>query len=199
MFNVAASQTPAVIGQSRLGWYGVAGTEKAILLVAIGHASAAEVQQRFDREVAREAWTVSSLVRDAADQIGRYLDGEAVDLNAIPVESGVRTPFQRRVVAALRKVGFGETVSYAELAERAGAPSAARAVGTVMSQNRVPLLIPCHRVIGSGGGLGGFSAPQGLSLKRALLAMESGRDDPLLNAPAKSRRRPVSNAGTAAG
>ena len=67
----------------------------------------------------------------------------------------------------------GETVSYAELAGRAGSPNAARAVGGVMAGNRVPLLVPCHRVVGAGGRLGGFSAPTGVELKKRLLALEA--------------------------
>ena len=83
------------------------------------------------------------------------------------------TAFQESVVLAIRAVGYGQTVSYGELAELAGYPRAARAVGTVMSTNPFPILIPCHRVVASGGKLGGYSAPQGLSLKESLLAMEA--------------------------
>ncbi len=77
-------------------------------------------------------------------------------------------------MAACRRIPWGQTRSYAQLAAVAGRPGAARAVGSVMAKNRVPLVVPCHRVIASSGQLGGYSAPQGLSLKRRLLAMESG-------------------------
>ncbi|MFV0446538.1 MAG: methylated-DNA--[protein]-cysteine S-methyltransferase [Planctomycetaceae bacterium] len=164
---------PAVINQSPHGWYGVAGDERAVSFVTIGHHSAREALQCLERAQGSEHWVLSSIVRDAADEIARYLDGEPVNLNRIPVHPAGRTPFQQRVVTALRRVPYGTAVSYAELADLAGAPSAARAVGTVMSRNRVPLLIPCHRVVGSGGQLGGFSAPTGIALKRALLDMES--------------------------
>lgn len=84
------------------------------------------------------------------------------------------TPFQRRVIRAARKIGYGQTSSYGELARRAGAPGAARAVGSVMRHNRFPLIVPCHRVLAAGGALGGFSSPGGLDEKRALLALECG-------------------------
>jgi methylated-DNA-[protein]-cysteine S-methyltransferase len=83
------------------------------------------------------------------------------------------TDFQRKVLDACRAIPPGETLSYAELAVIAGAPGAARAVGNVMRTNRIPLVIPCHRVVGSGGSLGGYSAPDGLAMKRKLLEREA--------------------------
>jgi methylated-DNA-[protein]-cysteine S-methyltransferase len=77
----------------------------------------------------------------------------------------------RGVVAAVRP---GEVVTYGEVAEEAGSPGAARAVGNVMACNRVPIVIPCHRVVASGGKWGGFSAPQGVDLKRRMLDVEAG-------------------------
>lgn len=179
MRSVTAAEAPALVGPSPLGWFAVAGNERAITCVTIGCPTEGDARNRLLQAIGDHQTSISSLVRDAADEIARYLAGEPVDLNRLPVESGVRTPFQQRVVAALRKVGYGETLSYAELADRAGNPNAARAVGTVMSSNRIPLLIPCHRVIGARGRLGGFSAPSGIELKRALLAMESGCPDSL--------------------
>lgn len=82
------------------------------------------------------------------------------------------TPFQRAVLQACRKIPYGKTLSYGELAERAGNPGAARAVGSVMRRNPCPLIIPCHRVTASGGKLGGFSGPGGCSLKQAMLEHE---------------------------
>ena len=81
------------------------------------------------------------------------------------------TEFQRKVVDACRGLGFGETASYGELAARVGHPGAARAVGTVMSKNRFPIIVPCHRVLSSSG-IGGFSSPRGLATKRDLLEIE---------------------------
>jgi methylated-DNA-[protein]-cysteine S-methyltransferase len=80
------------------------------------------------------------------------------------------TPFQRDVWAALQTIPFGETWSYAELARRIGRPAAIRAVGAANGRNPIPILIPCHRVIGSNGALVGFGG--GLGIKRALLDIE---------------------------
>jgi O-6-methylguanine DNA methyltransferase len=87
-----------------------------------------------------------------------------------PLDLATGTPFQRKVWAALRQIPAGQTESYGRLAAALGAPKAARAVGSACGANPVPLLIPCHRVVPAGGGLGGFSV--GLHWKRRLLAIE---------------------------
>ncbi len=80
------------------------------------------------------------------------------------------TPFQKGVWAALRKIPYGQTISYGELARRVGSPGAFRAVGSANGKNPVAIIVPCHRVINTGGGLGGFGG--GLDKKRTLLALE---------------------------
>jgi len=101
-----------------------------------------------------------------------YFNGEPLDF-AIDLELGGSTPFQHRVLEACRNIPYGETVSYGQLAEVVGAPRAARAVGAVMASNRIPLVIPCHRVLRSDGSLGGFTSPEGVGLKQRLLDLET--------------------------
>jgi O-6-methylguanine DNA methyltransferase len=106
--------------------------------------------------------------RDAARQLLEYLAGKrtafelALDLRG--------TPFQRAVWAELERIPYGETRSYADVARAVGSPNATRAVGAANGANPVALIVPCHRVIQSGGKLGGYGG--GLELKRRLLAME---------------------------
>jgi len=90
----------------------------------------------------------------------------------VPVDLGaVTSPFRRRVLETLhREVEYGETVSYGELAVMAGRPGAARAVGSAMATNPVPIVVPCHRVLAAGGRIGGYGG--GLDVKRSLLAIE---------------------------
>ena len=126
------------------------------------------------------------LARDVLDRLVRYLDGEPVDFDDVPVTLKHLSAFQRRVVAACRAIGFGRTRSYGELAAAAGSPGAARAVGQVMAGNRTPLIVPCHRVLAANGKLGGFSAPQGLAMKRRLLELEAGAE----SQPRSAIRRP---------
>ena len=90
----------------------------------------------------------------------------AVDLRAL-------TPFTISVLEELARVPYGETTTYGELARRVGHPKAARAVGTVMNRNRIPIVLPCHRVVGSTGDLTGYAG--GLDVKRTLLELEGAR------------------------
>jgi methylated-DNA-[protein]-cysteine S-methyltransferase len=91
----------------------------------------------------------------------------------VPLALSAVDSFERRVYAAAREVLPGETVTYGRLAERIGAPGAARAVGRTLGRNRFPIVVPCHRLVAAGGRLGGFSAPSGTATKRRLLAAEA--------------------------
>jgi methylated-DNA-[protein]-cysteine S-methyltransferase len=81
------------------------------------------------------------------------------------------------IYAVLRTVPFGRTTTYGELAEQAGHPGAARAVGVAMARNPWPIVVPCHRVLAKHGMLGGFSAPGGVLTKRRLLELEGAKVD----------------------
>jgi len=104
----------------------------------------------------------------------RYFGGERIDFESIDLDLSGVDPFRRSAYEALRKVGFGETVTYGELAKRVGMnePQAAQDVGIAMARNPVPLIIPCHRVLAAGGKLGGFSAPGRTETKERMLALE---------------------------
>jgi methylated-DNA-[protein]-cysteine S-methyltransferase len=90
----------------------------------------------------------------------------------VELDTGHLTDFGEMVTDCCRQIAVGATMSYGELAATAGYPGAARAVGSVMRRNRWPLIVPCHRVVAAGGQLGGFSAPNGLDMKRRLLSLE---------------------------
>lgn len=113
-----------------------------------------------------------SEVRDTARRFERFFAGDTRALDDVAVDfSAVGNDFQRKVLTTLRKrIGPGKTISYGELAEAVGHPGAARAVGTAMARNPVPIVVPCHRVLASGGGLGGYGG--GLEMKKALLRLE---------------------------
>ena len=109
---------------------------------------------------------------DAIDLVGRfsaYLAGDLAAIDAIAVDPG-GTPFQRAVWAELRRIPAGRTRSYAEMARTIGAPRAVRAVGAANGANPIAIVIPCHRVVASGGALGGYGG--GLARKRWLLEHE---------------------------
>lgn len=99
-----------------------------------------------------------------------YLEGKPVSFASLPIDLEGFSPFERQVLQTLKKLKWGSCLSYSALARRAGFPGASRAVGTVMSKNRLPIFLPCHRVVTSSGQLGGYSA--GLRWKKKLLDLE---------------------------
>jgi methylated-DNA-[protein]-cysteine S-methyltransferase len=128
---------------------------------------------RLDRLVARY-WPGARVTDGAApaavaSALSAYFAGDAGALGTLPTAQG-GTDFQRRVWAALRRIPAGTTWSYADLARQVGRPAAVRAVGQANSANPVSLVQPCHRVIASGGGLGGYAG--GLARKAWLLRHE---------------------------
>src|SRR5690606_21734101 len=97
---------------------------------------------------------------------------ERVDFGAVPLDLAAIPEFNRQAYAELLKVGYGETTTYGAIARTLGDLALARAVGQAMGANPIPLLIPCHRVLGADGRSGGFSSPGGVSAKMRMLALE---------------------------
>jgi len=111
----------------------------------------------------------NSVFVEVVHQLQSYFAGERKNFDLALILQG--TDFQKRVWNALRKIPYGATISYKELAEMIGSPKAVRAVGAANGANPIPIIIPCHRVIGSDGSLTGFGG--GLPLKKQLLELES--------------------------
>ncbi len=104
--------------------------------------------------------------------LDRYFAGEQPEPLPSRLLDISGTEFEMSVWAELLRIPSGEVITYGTVAERIGKPGAARAVGTACGKNRLPILVPCHRVVASGGLSGGYSGGQGLSTKRALLRLE---------------------------
>lgn len=117
-----------------------------------------------------------AVLEQAARELGEYFAGARRDFEVRVGAPG--TPFQQAVWAELRRVPYGTTTTYGELAARLGAPGAVRAVGSANGRNPVAVLVPCHRVIGSDGNLRGYAG--GVERKTALLALERGPSDETL-------------------
>jgi methylated-DNA-[protein]-cysteine S-methyltransferase len=109
-------------------------------------------------------------VPELARRVGRYFAGEPVFFDDVEFDLSEYTPFQLAVADAMRAVPYGETVTYGELAALAGYPNAQRAAGTFCAHNRLPLILPCHRVVAAGG-LGSYGS-LGVDYKRRLLELE---------------------------
>jgi O-6-methylguanine DNA methyltransferase len=113
------------------------------------------------------------LLSDLQGRISAYFAGENVDFSTDPaVDLAHFSPFSQAILAACRQIGFGRRRTYTQLAAAVGRPQAARAVGNVMAQNPIPLIVPCHRVVRTDGGLGGFSALGGTAVKQRMLVLE---------------------------
>jgi methylated-DNA-[protein]-cysteine S-methyltransferase len=180
------AETVGAVFSSDLGWMAVAVRDRALCGLVFGYATAQKASAALDRALGtRESQSHRRcsddetqnlpFVRRLVDDLQRYAAGEPVDFREVAVDEDHLTPFGRRIIAACRRIPFGKTRSYGELAAICGSPGAARAVGQAMAKNRFPLVVPCHRVLGAGGHLGGFSAPDGLRMKRRLLALERDR------------------------
>jgi methylated-DNA-[protein]-cysteine S-methyltransferase len=148
----------------------LAATQRGLCRLSLGTST-----ERFVADLAGLGATKWELVddpilREAKRQLSEYFQGK---LKRFRLPLDLRgTPFQRKVWRALLDIPYGETRSYAQIAAAIGSPKAVRAVGAANGANPVAIIVPCHRVIASSGGLGGYSA--GLDCKRKLLALESG-------------------------
>lgn len=132
----------------------------------------AEDEKIISVELCKKVSSVGSskVLDDAEKQLALYLKGSLPMFNLPLKVSG--TPFQLAVWKAIAKVPFGKTVSYGKIAAAIGKPLAARAVGAAVGANPTPLLVGCHRVLGSNGSLTGYSGGQGIKTKKLLLEHE---------------------------
>jgi methylated-DNA-[protein]-cysteine S-methyltransferase len=111
-------------------------------------------------------------VDDVKRELDEYFEGKRVEFD-LPLDLAGAAEFTRDVLGQLARVPFGEVTTYGHLAARVGRPRAARAVGTVMNRNPIPIVLPCHRVVGSSGSLVGYAG--GLDRKEQLLRLEGAR------------------------
>jgi len=170
--------------ETSLGYTTLARTGRRIHALTFGHASERSALKALARTLSakangkqtpyalQEVESLSAGDDEFVDQLYAFATGEVTRFDGFEVDTSHLTEFGKKVTAACRRIAWGQTLTYGELAKRAGRPGAARAVGSVMSRNRVPLIVPCHRVVPAGKGLGGFSSPQGVAMKQRLLELE---------------------------
>ena len=139
----------------------LAGDEDALCMV--------EFPSDGERQPPQPDWQFSEEpFTDAREQLSAYFAGARTSFN-LPLRPG-GTDFQLQVLDELQKIPYGTTTSYGDIARRIGRPKAVRAVGAANGRNPIPIIIPCHRVVGSNGDLTGFAG--GLSIKKALIRHE---------------------------
>jgi methylated-DNA-[protein]-cysteine S-methyltransferase len=159
---------------SPIGPCGLVWGEHGILAVFLPERSAAATRVRLLRRFpdARET-APSGSIGDACDAIVALLNGESRDLAEIALDMRQQPELHARVYKMARTIEPGATLTYGEIAFALGDARLAQAVGQALGKNPYPIIVPCHRVLASGGKIGGFSAPTGIALKRKLLAIES--------------------------
>jgi methylated-DNA-[protein]-cysteine S-methyltransferase len=146
--------------------------ESATELWAAIHASLGSASSAGEEPEFNDAASV-----DLVRRFRRFAEGRRVSFAGVSLDLVWTTPFQRRVIEQAQSIPYGKTLTYGQLAERAGYAGAARAVGSVMARNRFPLVVPCHRVVASGNRLGGFSSRRGISTKQRLLELERASNE----------------------
>lgn len=155
--------------QTQAGWVGLLLSPRGLRALAYPHPSVEEALTNL-----QERWPEASFEKSAAEglkeQLRRYYAGKSVTFTAKLDLEGY-TPFERRVWAVTSCIPYGQTRPYSWVAKEVGSPRAYRAVGAALAKNPIPIIIPCHRVIGKDGSLVGYGG--GLEMKRRLLEMEA--------------------------
>ncbi len=153
------------------GWYAAVVSEKGLMFGSMRRSPDEAIEELSPR--LNGASQDPAAVVEVREGLLAFFDGDTKALDGIALDLEGAPPFHRAAWETCRQIPLGETRSYAWLASAAGRPGAYRAAGQAMARNRVPLVVPCHRVIGSSGGLHGYGAG-GLVVKERLLRAEAG-------------------------
>lgn len=154
--------------QTGMGWVGILASQKGLLATTLPQPSTEEARRELGIRAKQAEWSPDRLT-DMAERLKAYFNNENVSFPD-ELDLSMSTPFQGAVWQQTRLIPYGETKSYRWVAEKVGKPGAARAVGQALGRNPFLIIVPCHRVVASDGGLGGFGG--GLDMKRWLLRME---------------------------
>ena len=165
--------------ESELGLCGIAWSALGVCAVQLPERGSEVMRPRMQRRTGAQETLPPVQVAQAIEMMLRLLKGEPVMLNAIALDLGDASQFNRRVWTITQTIAPGETLTYGEVARRIGEPSAARAVGRALGENPCPIIVPCHRVLAAGGGTGGFSGGEGVETKMRLLSIERAQTNAL--------------------
>lgn len=148
----------------------VAATERGVVYLAFACEESAEVLALLNNKIGPATMGTSPVLTLAAAQLDEYFAG-ARRTFSVPIDEALTSGFRQRVQRLLTDIPYGATTTYAQLADAAANPKAARAVGSACARNPVPIIVPCHRVLRSDGSLGGYRG--GVEAKRFLLELET--------------------------
>jgi len=165
--------TEYAVFDTAIGPCGIAWNERGILAVRFAEGDETRTREKLLRRVPGATEAVPTLaVQHAIDSVVALLRGERRDLRDILIDDANTPAFNRKVYAIARQIPPGQTMTYGEIAKRLGDKLLARDVGQALGENPTPIIVPCHRVLHSGGGLGGYTG--GIERKLTLLAIERG-------------------------
>ncbi len=172
----AAGEIDVALGtlESPIGELWIAVTPRGLACIAFDGQDRDALARQFASVLSPRVLTAPRLTDEARRQLGEYFDGRRQRFE-LRLDRRLMTPFAREVLGATARVPFGEVSTYGAVAQRIGKPTAARAVGAALGSNPIPIVVPCHRVVGASGALTGYAG--GLDKKEFLLRLEG---DPTL-------------------
>ncbi|HTV70586.1 MAG TPA: methylated-DNA--[protein]-cysteine S-methyltransferase [Rhizobiaceae bacterium] len=167
------------IFETALGWMAVTWSAEGLTRVWLPERERESVLRRVEkREANLPDAPLSPVIAAVVESLKSYAAGEEVDFSTVPLDLSGIDDFRLAIYDAAKALHYGETVTYGELAKRAGHPGLARETGAALGQNPLPIVVPCHRILAAGNKIGGFSAPGGSRTKEKMLAMEGVRVGP---------------------
>ncbi len=168
------NSTKYVIFKTRWGFFGLLADDKSILHTVLPTRRFKDTKRYLLVGMFQETKRDLNLCPAMRKSIKAYYEGSYIDFKKAQFGLNRKklTDFSKKVLNACRQIPFGQTLTYSQLAKRAGFPQAARAVGSVLARNQLPLLVPCHRVVRADGKIGEFSAAGGSETKKKMLEFE---------------------------
>jgi methylated-DNA-[protein]-cysteine S-methyltransferase len=171
--NTSPATQGFAIFETPIGPCGIAWSPRGITGLQLPEATAQGTRSRMRRRWAGAAETEPPPdVQHAIDGMLALLKGEAIDLGDIALDLEAAPEFHRKVYEVARTIPPGQTMTYGEIAKKLGVPRESREVGQALGRNPVAIIVPCHRVLGADGKMGGFSANGGVATKRRILEIE---------------------------
>jgi methylated-DNA-[protein]-cysteine S-methyltransferase len=160
------------IFHTSLGYFAIISTDKGIIRTILPVKNRQKCIDILFKSGGKTSVQDDKYFEKTTHLIQAYYGGESVNFSDVKVDLTGKTDFAKTVLNTLRTVSYGQTITYSRLAELSSRKSAARAVGTVLANNPIPLIIPCHRVIRTDGKIGNFSAEGGTKTKKRMLELE---------------------------
>ena len=167
--------------KTNFGWIGLEKSANHITLITFPVDSNADCENSI-LSISKNSKRCDHHFSNIKEKISLYLSGQKVDFSSIHLDYSAHTPFSKKTLEACRKIPSGETRSYKWLAKNAGSPLAYRAIGQIMAKNKFPIIIPCHRIVGSNGKLTGFRGEMhDIAMKMKFLDLENNLKHKALN------------------